>query len=78
MPKKGENSKAAEARAKKEEGKRAADAKQKAAADDREWAAAGEGAKSKAQAKKEEQVCSSLWQRVAGCQPASASMRSTC
>lgn len=56
MPKKGENSKAAEARAKKEEGKRAADAKQKAAADDREWAAAGEGAKSKAQAKKEEQA----------------------
>ena len=56
MPKKGENSKAVEARVRKEETKRSANEKQKAQAEDREWAAAGEGAKSKAQAKKQDQV----------------------
>ena len=59
MPKKGENSKAVEARSRKEDGKRAATEKATAAAEDREWAAAGEGSKTKAQAKKQEQVSSS-------------------
>ena len=58
MPKK-ENTKAVEARAKKEDSKRAADAKQKAQEEDREWSAAGDGAKTKAQAKKQDQVRSS-------------------
>lgn len=57
MPKKlGMNSKAEEAKAKKEEakkGKSAAEQKQK---EDQEWRDAGEGAKTKAQAKKDEQV----------------------
>ncbi|KAK9803250.1 hypothetical protein WJX73_009945 [Symbiochloris irregularis] len=56
MPKKGENSKAVEARSRKEDNKRAASDKAATAAEDREWAAAGEGAKSKAQAKKQEQA----------------------
>ena len=56
MPRKGENSKAVEARARKEETKQAANEKQRVLSEDREWAQAGEGAKTKAQAKKQDQA----------------------
>ena len=55
-PKKNVNSKAVAALEKKEQAKQKADSQKAKAADDADWAAAGEGAKSKAQAKKEEQV----------------------
>lgn len=65
MPKKGENTKAVEARARKEETKRAANDKQRAVAEDREWAEAGEGARTKAQAKKQDQARTPLTQYFA-------------
>ena len=53
----GINQKAAAAKEKKVESKEKEKAVKSKQAEDAEWAAAGEGAKSKAQAKKEEQVC---------------------
>ena len=57
MPKKmGVNSRAVEAKAKKEETQKGKAAAAEKAQEDRAWKEAGDGAKSKAQAKKEEQV----------------------
>ena len=52
----GTNPKAVEAKAKKEDVKKTKEAAAAKEQEDREWADAGEGAKSKAQAKKDEQV----------------------
>lgn len=58
MPKKlGLNTKAEEAKAKKEEAKKGKEAAEQKQKEDQEWREAGEGAKTKAQAKKDEQVC---------------------
>ena len=61
MPKKmGLNSKAVDAKAKKEETQKGKAAAAEKAQEDRAWKEAGDGAKSKAQAKKDEQVSGSL------------------
>lgn len=57
MPKKvGVNTKAVEAKAKKEETQKGKTAAAEKAQEDRAWKEAGEGSKTKAQAKKDEQV----------------------
>ena len=65
MPKKvGANPKAVEAKEKKENVKKTKEAAAAKEQEDREWADAGDGAKSKAQSKKDEQVAfknTSLW-----------------
>jgi hypothetical protein len=61
MPKKmGPNSKAVEAKAKKEDAKKSKQVAEERQKEEREWLDAGEGARTKAQAKKEEQVRFSL------------------